>query len=391
MGHMLRTDALEYDLPSQQIARAPAAPRDSARLLVADRAGALIEHAAVRDLPRLLRAGDLLVFNTTRVLPARFEGVREDSGGRVRGLYQSEGERAGEWISIVKARRFRPGAAIRLLDRAGEASGVTLSLIERVEEDGAWRVVVDPPAPAPEVLGGSPGPSSGVTSGLGRTPLPPYILSARREAGETEDADHDDERYQTVYAAAEAASVAAPTAGLHFTPELLNAIAAIGVERADVTLHVGAGTFKPVESEFVEDHPMHAEWCSMSSEAIRRVRAARADPDRRVIAVGTTTARTLEAYAAEIEATGREPDHLRTRLLITPGHSFRWMEGLMTNFHLPRSTLLAMVSGLLDSGLPDAETPIAHVDRLLALYAAAIAEGYRFYSFGDAMLIAPAR
>ncbi|MEL7471883.1 MAG: tRNA preQ1(34) S-adenosylmethionine ribosyltransferase-isomerase QueA [Planctomycetota bacterium] len=379
---MLRTDDLDFDLPDDRIATHAIEPRDAARLLVVDREIARAQphpcDHVVRELPDLLRPGDLLVFNTTRVLPARFVGAREDTGGGVQGLYLHDDPEPGVWRCLVKSRRFKPGAVVRLADRQGAPSEVTMTLIERADaEAGAWRVRVEPAGSAPDVL-----------NHVGRTPLPPYIRSARKSAGEHEDAQVDVERYQTVYAEAEAASVAAPTAGLHFTPDLLARLAAMGVERADVTLHVGAGTFKPIETERVEDHPMHAEWCAMSSASIEAVRAVRADPARRVIAVGTTTARTLESYAAAMASAGSPPAHLDTALLITPGYEWHWVEGLLTNFHLPRSTLLAMVGALLHD--TDLETDAANgLTRLKALYRHAIDRDYRFYSYGDAMLILP--
>jgi S-adenosylmethionine:tRNA ribosyltransferase-isomerase len=222
------------------------------------------------------------------------------------------------------------------------------------------------------------------SSATARPPLPPYILSARKASGHEADAERDAQRYQTVYAD-EPGSVAAPTAGLHFTPELLAALTSGGVGRTDVLLHVGSGTFKPVEAGVVEDHDMHAERCVMHERAVEAVRATR-EARGRVLAVGTTSARTLESYAAETERSGAVPSALDTRLLITPGYRWRWADGLLTNFHLPRSTLLAMVSSLF---VRDGEDPGVGVPRLLAHYAHAIESGYRFYSFGDAMLVLP--
>lgn len=404
---MLRTDSLDYDLPERLIATRPAEPRDSARMLVATTTGEVLSHGAVRDLPRWLGAGDLLVFNTTRVLPARFVGVRRETGGLVRGLYLGPGPGPHLWRCMLRARRFRVGARVVLCDRSGGLSDAALTLIER-EGDGVWVVRVEPERHAEEVL-----------SMVGLTPIPPYILSARERAGEGWDDARDREQYQTVYAD-EPGSVAAPTAGLHFTPALLSALEAAGVGRADVTLHVGAGTFKPVEAEYVEQHAMHAEWCAMGPGAIERVARAR-ERGGRVIAVGTTAARTLEAYAEAQEggvgvggaapavggADGRAsgevgslPRAIETRLLITPGYRWRWVDGLLTNFHLPRSTLMAMVGARLDGGsragagagagggVGDADAGVA---RLRAIYAEAIAREYRFYSFGDAMLILPER
>jgi S-adenosylmethionine:tRNA ribosyltransferase-isomerase len=215
-----------------------------------------------------------------------------------------------------------------------------------------------------------------VLEAMGWTPLPPYILRARKCAHEPSDEGVDREHYQTVYADTPG-SVAAPTAGLHFTPALLARLAERGVRRAEVVLHVGAGTFRPVESEFVEQHPMHSEWCSMNSAAIDAVRTTLAS-GARVIPVGTTAARTIESYAAVIEGGGQAPAMMETRLLITPGYEFRWMDGILTNFHLPRSTLLALVAALL---------PGDGVEAIKRAYMHAIASGYRFYSFGDACLI----
>jgi S-adenosylmethionine:tRNA ribosyltransferase-isomerase len=226
-------------------------------------------------------------------------------------------------------------------------------------------------------VSGHPGRSSvEMLEELGWTPLPPYILRSRRAAAEPADEARDRERYQTVYARAPG-SVAAPTAGLHFTPALLDALAERGVRRADVVLHVGAGTFRPIESEFVEEHPMHAEWCSMDAVAIEAVRATRAS-GARVVPVGSTAARTLESYAAALEGGRAAPASLLTRLLITPGYRFKWTDGLLTNFHLPRSTLLALVAAML---------PGEGVEAIKRAYAHAVAERYRFYSFGDACLI----
>jgi S-adenosylmethionine:tRNA ribosyltransferase-isomerase len=228
---------------------------------------------------------------------------------------------------------------------------------------------------------------------VGLPPLPPYILAARKKQGESETRQSDFDRYQTVYAR-EFGSVAAPTAGLHFTPELLAKLDAAHVRRADVVLHVGSGTFKPVKAEHVEEHEMHSEWCSLPHGVRRQIVATHrsaATPRPRVICVGTTTARTVESYAGlEAGVGGDMTDHLwpasmDTRLLITPGYAWRWTDGLLTNFHLPRSTLLAMVGSLLE----DPARAGSGVERLRRLYGVALERGYRFFSFGDAMLILP--
>lgn len=360
---MLRTDELDYELPEAAIATAPAEPRDSARLMVTRRGGMEASHGRVSALPGWLRAGDLVVFNTTRVLHARIEGVRADTGGRVEGLYLGDATRPGSWRVLLRGKRMKPGIDVTI------GGGVTLRLVEPDgAELGAW--VVEPSDTRPAAV---------VLTEAGLTPLPPYILKARRHAGLATNDRTDEGRYQTVYARLDqAGSVAAPTAGLHFTPELLAHLDAMGVERAEVVLHVGTGTFRPVEAEVVEQHPMHAERCSMSAGAVEVVMRARRE-GRRVIAVGTTTARTLESYAQALEGGGPVPATLDTRILITPGYRWRWVDGLLTNFHLPRSTLMAMVGSLLEGGVP----------RLKELYATALAGGYRFYSFGDAMLLLP--
>lgn len=362
---MLRTSDLEYDLPEDRVATVPAEPRDSARLMVVRRDGGSAEHRRVRDLPEYLRAGDLLVLNTARVLAARLVGVREDTGGRAEALYLRE-ESPGRWVALVKSRRLKAGMAVRLEREGGADSGVRLRLVERRDEEpGAWLL---------DVEGAAGRATAQVLADVGRTPLPPYILAARRHAGLAVPDAQDRARYQTTYAAGEGASVAAPTAGLHLTPELLEVLAARGVRRADVTLHVGTGTFKPVETEFVEQHPMHEESCEMpvaTREAILRTR----DAGGRVVCVGTTACRTVEAFAAA-DAGARA---LATRLLVTPGYGFRWTDALLTNFHLPRSTLMALVAASLGGG----------AERLKRLYDEALREGYRFYSYGDAMLILP--
>lgn len=368
---MLPTSALDYDLPPGLIAVRPVSPRDSARMLVIDRAAPdRVQDREVRDLPDLLGERDLLVFNTTRVLPARFHGERIGTGGKMEGLFLRDtgrGTPGEEWVALIRGRHTRTGAAFAIFDRAGGPSGIGLHVTGRPDgEPGAWTVRVE----------GAAGRTSAEVLGfVGSTPLPPYILRARRSAQLPQDEPEDPERYQTVYADAPG-SVAAPTAGLHFTDDLLSRLRRAGVARADVLLHVGAGTFRPVETEFIEEHVMHAECCSMNGDAIGAVRRAR-EAGGRVIAVGTTAARTLESHAPVIDGSGPPPPDLWTRLLITPGYRFRWVDGILTNFHLPRSTLLAMVAALFEEG----------VGPLKRAYAHAIAKGYRFYSYGDACLI----
>ncbi|MEM9064488.1 MAG: tRNA preQ1(34) S-adenosylmethionine ribosyltransferase-isomerase QueA [Planctomycetota bacterium] len=365
----MRIDELDYDLPAELIATTPADPRDSARLLVVSRRDpSRLEHRTIADLPELLDPGDLVVFNTSKVVPARFEGVRLDTGGRVRGLYlHSDPTDPSRASAMLRSRRFRVGAPIELEDGAGAPTGVVFTLMEPdPSEGGAWWVRAErdsQPVPVLEAL-----------DRAGLTPLPPYILAARKARDEADDDEADRTRYQTVYAdPAAVGSVAAPTAGLHFTDDLLARLADRGIDRADTVLHVGTGTFKPVETDRLEDHPMHTERCSMGSagRAIEQTRSA----GGRVIAVGTTTVRTLESFAAREGA----PEWLETDLLITPGHEWRSVDGLLTNFHLPRSTLIALVASLFEDGAP----------RLLSLYREAVERRYRFYSYGDAMLILP--
>ncbi len=356
----MRTDELDFELPEELIAKEPVSPRDSSRLLVVSRSDeSVLEHRRVSDLPAYLRKGDALVFNTTKVVPARFAGVNLDTGGRVSGLYLEHAPEPGHWRVLIKMRRHRPGVRIGLDLRAGETEPVELELVRRETDDGVWLV---------RVTGGE-----GALLRAGLPPLPPYILSARRHAGEAENRDEDERVYQTVYAQ-ESGSVAAPTAGLHFTPELLQNLADKGVGRADVTLHVGRGTFQPVEVDVLETHPMHSERCRVEDGVMERLRRARSSGGR-VIPVGSTSCRTIESFAGR----GQDAGELETDLLISPGYAWRVTDGLMTNFHLPRSTLIAMVSALFPGG----------AGRVREIYAEAIRERYRFFSFGDAMLILP--
>ena len=374
---MLPASALEYELDESLIAVRPAEPRENARLMAVSRSQPdRLEHLRIADLPGLLSPDQVLVFNRTRVLPARFVGRNLDTGGRVEGLWLHDlaGREGHAWEALVKARRFRPGRCLELTDANGRESGVVLTLVEKLSEDGAWAVGVKDPdsRPTPEIL-----------ELFGLTPLPPYIRGARKRAGVDVSDALDRQAYQTVFAQASKAespseqpvqgSVAAPTAGLHFTPELLERLAAVGVGRAEVTLHVGAGTFKPIESEHVEEHPMHSEWCRLGRGAWVL------DSPKTVIAVGSTSARTLESYA-RLHALGQPtPEWLATDLLIAPGYQWKRVDGMLTNFHLPRSTLLAMVAAFLPGG----------IGQLLDLYRIAMEQGYRFYSYGDAMLILP--
>lgn len=374
---MLRTDDLEFDLPGDLIATTPAEPRDAARLLVVSRSDpSLLLHRTARDLPEFLRAGDLMVVNNSRVIPARFEGRRAETGGRVPGLYLGPAPAAGperRWLVYLKGGHLRPSVRVSLGDN------VELELLERsTDEPGAWVVSVH----APSTLESD----QAILARVGRTPLPPYILAARKAQGVAIEDAFDRARYQTTYALEDPTSgggpgsVAAPTAGLHFTPGLLAALASKGVERAEVTLHVGSGTFKPIETELVDQHPIHAEHCSMPPATRSAIERARARGGR-VFAVGTTAARTIETYAGLHAAGGPLPESLDTSIFILPGYQWRWVDGIFTNFHLPRSTLLAMIASLFDA--------TGGLDRLRDIYRVAIGERYRFFSYGDAMLILP--
>ena len=343
----MRVDLFDFDLPPERIALRPASPRDSARLLLLD--GARTEDHVVTDLPGLLRPGDCLVFNDTRVIPAQLEGRRgEASVGAT--LHKREGPRS--WIAFVRnAKRVKPG------DRIDFGSGVSAIAAERFE-DGSIRLDFEGEEPVELML-----------ERAGRMPLPPYIAGKR----EADSRDRDD--YQTMFAS-EPGAVAAPTAALHFTPGLLAALEAAGISHATLTLHVGAGTFLPVKAEDTEQHRMHAEWGRIDAATADRLNAVRAGGGR-LVAVGTTSLRLLESAAGEDDVI--RPFEGDTAIFITPGYRFRAIDGLMTNFHLPRSTLFMLVSALMGR------------ERMQQAYAHAIETGYRFYSYGDASLLLPAR
>ena len=342
----MHVDLFDFDLPTDRIALRPAAPRDAARMLVLD--GDATRDRGVRDLPSCLRAGDLLVFNDTRVIPAQLEGKRGDATIGAT-LHKREGPR--RWRAFVRnGRRLRDGDTIDF------GADVTATAGDR-GADGSFALDFAGDEPVELLL-----------ERAGRMPLPPYIASKRGGA----DA-RDAEDYQTLFAR-EAGAVAAPTAALHFTPELMAAIEAAGIGHATLTLHVGAGTFLPVKAEDTDDHRMHAEWGRIDRATADRLNAVRAAGGR-VIAVGTTSLRLIESAA---DAHGRvQPFEGDTAIFITPGYRFRGIDGLMTNFHLPKSTLFMLVSALMGR------------ERMLAAYAHAIAGEYRFYSYGDASLLLP--
>jgi len=338
----------DYDLPASLIAQEAAEPRDASRLLVLDRARGTREDARFSDLPRWLRAGDCLVVNESRVIPARLLGVLEGEG-RPAELLLLRPLDGGRWEALVRpGKRCGPGARVTL------AGGAAVATVREPRAQGTRAVEVEAPWSFEELM---------VRHGL--PPLPPYI--GRHGAPKPEDW----ERYQTVYATAKG-SVAAPTAGLHFTTDLLERLASAGVEIHRITLHVGAGTFRPIRVSAVEQHRLEPERAQVSAATAEAVNRARAQ-GRRVVSVGTTTTRTLEWAADE-----RGRIHARSGeagLFILPGHSFQVVDALVTNFHLPRSTLLLLVSAF------------AGRDFVLDSYRHAVSAGYRFYSYGDAMLI----
>ncbi|MDZ4693311.1 tRNA preQ1(34) S-adenosylmethionine ribosyltransferase-isomerase QueA [Terricaulis sp.] len=354
----MRVDLFDFDLPEELIALRPARPRDSARLLHVPADGAS-EDRSVRDVVGLLRAGDLLVFNDTRVIPARLKGVRwRDENRLAMEATLHKRVSASEWQAFAKpGKRLKEGDRLRF-GAEGEGACLVSALEATVgakSDDGLIVLKFD--------LAGAD--LDAAIAALGEMPLPPYIAGRRAE----DDADRAD--YQTVYAAKDGA-VAAPTAGLHFTPELLAALDAKGVERASVTLHVGAGTFLPVKADDTAEHVMHAEWREISSGAAEAINLAKAE-GRRVIAIGTTALRSLESAASEDGSVRAETGD--TSIFITPGYRFGVVDGLWTNFHLPRSTLFMLVSAF------------AGLERMQAVYAHAIAQKYRFYSYGDASLL----
>jgi len=342
----MNVDLFDFELPAERIALRPARPRDSARLLVA-RGGLPLADHTVRDLPGLLRAGDVLVFNDTRVIPAQLEGRRGDA--RIGATLHKRVD-LRRWQAFVRnAKRLREG------DRIEFPADVSATAETR-HDDGSWTLAFGGDEPVEVLL-----------ERAGRMPLPPYIAGKRP----TDEADRAD--YQTMFAERDGA-VAAPTASLHFTPELVAALDSAGVGREMLTLHVGAGTFLPVKAQDTAEHRMHAEWGRIDTATADRLNTARAHGGR-LIAVGTTSLRLLESAAREDGRIAEfEGD---TSIFITPGYRFRAADGLMTNFHLPRSTLFMLVSALMG------------LERMKDVYAYAIENDYRFYSYGDSSLLIP--
>jgi S-adenosylmethionine:tRNA ribosyltransferase-isomerase len=344
----LSLSAYDYLLPTERIAQNPAVPRDSSRLLVVD-SQSHYRHQIFHDLPHLLQPNDLLVLNNTRVIPARLYGQKV-GGGKVEALLLEE-QPQHCWLALVKpGKRLKPGAWIEF----GSAEFSLQAQVIAVDGATSGRILQFN-LPSEQSL-------IPLLAQLGTMPLPPYITESQAEP----------EQYQTVYGD-RPGSAAAPTAGLHFTPELLARLETQGIPHVFVTLHVGVGTFRPVEAENITEHQMHGEWLEVSPDTVERIRETRENGGR-VIAVGTTAARSLEGASQGGVLT---PYCGKTEIFIYPGYPWRTVDGLITNFHLPKSSLMMLVSALIGRS------------RLLELYERAIAEQYRFYSFGDAMLILP--
>lgn len=342
----MKVDLFDFELPVERIALRPARPRDAARMLIVRESGPF-EDRGVRDLPQMLRAGDVLVFNDTRVIPAQLEGRRGDAkiGATLHKRIDLR-----RWQAFVRnAKRLRPG------DVAEFGGGVTAVAEERLA-DGSFVLFFEGEEPVEVLL-----------ERAGRMPLPPYIAGKR----DTDEQDRLD--YQTMFAAEDGA-VAAPTAALHFTPELIAALDAAGIGRETLTLHVGAGTFLPVKADDTADHAMHSEWGRVERDVADRLNAAR-KAGGRLIAVGTTSLRLLESATGDDGMIGEFSGD--TDIFITPGYQFRAVDGLMTNFHLPKSTLVMLVSALMGR------------ERILSAYRHAIENEYRFYSYGDSSLLLP--
>ncbi|KAF3887953.1 MULTISPECIES: tRNA preQ1(34) S-adenosylmethionine ribosyltransferase-isomerase QueA [Nostocales] len=361
----------DYELPQELIAQNPVVPRDRSRLLVVDpKTGleAAPQHHIFCDLPELLQSGDLLIMNNTRVIPARLYGYKQ-TGAEIEVLLLEERQH-NCWLTLVKpGKRFKPGTKIvfepriKSGDKGWEIGNnkdfsqvprqIAATVVDKDETTGGRLLQFDLPEGTSLVQ---------LLDVFGEVPLPPYITASEAKS----------EQYQTVYAQHPGA-VAAPTAGLHFTPELLDRLQQRGIEQAFVTLHVGVGTFRPVEVEDIKTHKMHEEWIEVPSATVEKIRMTQASGGR-IIAVGTTVVRALEGAASQGEL---KPFCGKTDMFIYPGYQWRVVEGLITNFHLPRSSLLMLVSALIGR------------QKLLSVYQEAIASGYRFYSFGDAMLILP--
>ena len=346
----MKVDLFDFELPQERIALRPVRPRDSAKMLLVPSSGSMADKN-VSDLPQCLRAGDVLVFNDTRVIPAQLDGRRVSATGEAKiGATLHKRIDLRRWQAFIRnAKRLREG------DKIEFGGGVT-AMAEQRHTDGSFTLAFDGDEPVEVLL-----------ERAGRMPLPPYIAGKRP----TDEQDKSD--YQTIFAK-QGGAVAAPTAALHFTPQLLAALGEAGIIRETLTLHVGAGTFLPVKADDTDDHQMHAEWGQIEPEVADRLNFARAAGGR-IISVGTTSLRLLESAANEEGVI--QPFSGDTSIFITPGYRFRAIDGLMTNFHLPKSTLFMLVSALMGTG------------RMHQAYAHAIEQEYRFYSYGDSSLLLP--
>lgn len=354
----------DYHLPPERIAQNPTAQRDGSRLLVLERGSGTIHHHAFRDFPGFIQPQDLLVVNNTRVFPARCHGTKGESGAQCELLLLEEASPGTWWCMVRPGKRLPVGQVVSLRQANGEPGAWKAKILEKNQEGHAL-CSFDPPNVLEWI------------HEAGAPPLPPYI---RRDAGLNAE---DPERYQTVYAS-QSGSVAAPTAGLHFTPEILQEVKSKGAQVAEVTLHVGMGTFAPVKAERVRDHVMHEERYEVTEATAEQIRKTKAAGGR-VFAVGTTSLRVLESVV-DPETSEIRAGSGRTRLFVRPPYNFRCVDALLTNFHLPKSTLLMLVSAFAAPG----ETR-AGLDRVRQAYEIAIQEEYRFFSYGDAMLVYTAR
>jgi len=357
----MRTADFDFELPGDLIAQNPAAARDGSRLLVFDRASGIVEHRQFGDFRQYLRKGDVLVLNNSRVIPARLRGMNLKTGGRFELLLLEEVGLNNWWVMLRPGNRARNGTRMVITDAAQQTTCIEATILE-ANEEGHRRLRFD-----------GIGNILKAVEELGEVPLPPYIR--RTEKAELA---QDRERYQTVFAQPPG-SVAAPTAGLHFTHELLHAIRESGVEVCFVTLHVGLGTFAPVKSDDLDGHVMHEERYELSSSTAEAINRAKARGGR-VVAVGTTTLRALESASVESPGSVMAGSH-RTKIFIYPPYDFKTVDCLLTNFHLPRSTLLMLVSAFADPGRTDG------VQKIRQAYAEAVQQRYRFFSYGDAMLL----
>lgn len=351
MNPDLLLSAYDYQLPAEQIAQTPAIPRDHARLLVVN--NQTHHHQIFWELPDFLESGDLLILNNTRVLPARLYGQK--LGGTTVEVLLLEEQQRNQWLALVKpGKRLKLDSKILFTPLDPDNSLSLSAIVVASDEATRGRILQFEVSDGRSLLE--------VLDQFGQLPLPPYITETESQP----------EQYQTIYAD-RLGAVAAPTAGLHFTPELLDRLQQKGIDRAFVTLHVGIGTFRPVEAEEITQHQMHGEWIEVPPETVEQIRQTKARGGR-IIAVGTTSVRSLEGAAQSGEI---QPYYGKTNLFIYPGYQWRVVEGLITNFHLPKSSLLMLVSALIGR------------ERLMKLYQDAIEQHYRFYSFGDAMLILP--